>query len=227
MEARPVKTRGILAITSDKGLCGAMNANLFRVLSEVKDECKFVTVGRRGKQFLSRSKRDLVADFSISDKADYREVRPIVEYMVKAFLDEEIDTVEIAFPRFINTMIQEPLLLKILPITNLEECLDKLKLKDEGDSLDHTVDTREIKYEPDIETILEELPTLYVKQQIYQFIISAKASEHSARMVAMKSATDNATSLMESLTLTFNKARQAAITQEIIEIAAATRSNSE
>ena len=227
MEKRPVNTRGILAITSDKGLCGAMNANLFRVLADVKDECKFVSVGRRGKLFLSRAKRDLVADFSITDKADYREVRPIVEYMVKAFLDGEIDTVEIAFPRFINTMIQEPLLLKILPITDLDECLDKLKLKGEDHTLDDTVDPREIKYEPDIVTILEELPSLYVKQQIYQFIISAKASEHSARMVAMKSATDNATSLVENLTLKFNKARQAAITQEIIEIAAATRSNSE
>lgn len=226
MEARPVKTRGVLAITSDKGLCGAMNANLLRLLTEIKDDCKYVSVGRKGKQFLSRSKRDLIADFSISDKVDYREVRPIVEYMVKAFLDGEIDTVEIAFPRFINTMIQKPLLLKILPIADLHECLEQLRLKNEEDTLEHTVDTREMKYEPDVATILDELPALYVKQQIYQYMISAKASEHSARMVAMKSATDNATSLVESLTLKFNKARQAAITQEIIEIAAATASSS-
>ena len=227
MEARPVKTRGVLAITPDKGLCGALNANLFRELAAIKDECKFITVGRRGKQFLSRSRRNLAADFTVSDKASYGEIRPVVEYMVNAFLEGEIDTVEIAFPRFVNTMIQEPLLLKILPIANLDECLEKLRLKNEEGTLENTEDAREIKYEPDIETILNELPTLYVRQQIHQFIISAKASEHSARMVAMKSATDNATTLVEDLTLKFNKARQAAITQEIVEIAAATRSNSE
>jgi F-type H+-transporting ATPase subunit gamma len=226
MEARPVRTRGILAITSDKGLCGAMNANLLRLLSEIKDDCKYVSVGRQGKQFLSRSKKDLIADFSVSDKVDYREVRPIVEYLVNAFMEGEIDTVEIVFPRFINTMVQEPLLLKILPVVDLDECLEKLRLKNEDDTLVHTEDEREMNYEPDVATILDELPSLYLRQQIYQYMISAKASEHSARMVAMKSATDNATSLVESLTLKFNKARQAAITQEIIEIAAATASSS-
>lgn len=226
MEARSVKKRGILAITSDKGLCGAMNANLLRLISQVEGDCDFVSVGRKGKQFLSRTNRNLIADFSISDKVDYREVRPIVEFMVKSFLEGEIDTVEIAFPRYINTMIQKPLLLKILPIVDLEECLEMLCLKNEDDALDAIQDEREIKYEPDVKTILDELPALFVKQQIHQFILSAKASEHSARMVAMKSATDNATSLVDSLTLKFNKARQAAITQEIIEIAAATASSS-
>lgn len=226
MEHRDVKTRGILTITSDKGLCGAMNGNILRLLSETKDNCKFVNVGRKGKQYLSRTGRNLVADFPVSDKAQYAEVRPIVEFMVKAFLDGEIDTVEIVFPRFINTMVQVPMMIKILPIVDLQECLDQLRLKDEKDTLETTHDEREIKYEPNVESILEELPILFVKQQIHQFILSAKASEHSARMVAMKSATDNASSLVDSLTLKFNKARQAAITQEILEIAAATASNS-
>ncbi|MEQ9825706.1 MAG: ATP synthase F1 subunit gamma [Puniceicoccaceae bacterium] len=226
MERREVKTRGILTITTDKGLCGALNANLYRLLSQIQGDCKFVNVGRKGKQYLSRTGRNLVADFQVSDKAQYAEVRPIVEFMVKAFLDGEIDTVEIAFPRFINTMVQEPRLIKILPIVDLQDCLDQLRLKDEEDTLEMTHDDREIKYEPDVASILEELPILFVKQQIHQFILSAKASEHSARMVAMKSATDNASTLVDSLTLKFNKARQAAITQEILEIAAATASNS-
>lgn len=225
MEERPVKKRGILAVSTDKGLCGALNANLFRLLSEAEGDCNFVSIGRKGKQYLSRTGRNLVADFHVSDKSLYSEIRPVVEYMINSFLEGEIDTVEIAFPRFINTMVQEPLLLKILPIVNLEECLEKLKLKNEENTLESTVDDREMKYEPDVEGILKELPAMFVKQQIHQFILSAKASEHSSRMVAMKSATDNASDLMESLTLKFNKARQAAITQEIIELAAATASS--
>lgn len=227
MEARTVKKRGILTITPDKGLCGALNANLFRLISEIKGDADFVNVGRKGKQYISRTGRNLVADFPVSDKAQYAEVRPIVEYMTNAFLEGEIDTVEIAFSRFINTMVQEPKILKILPLVDLEDCLEQLKLNDEEDTLESTADDREIKYEPDVQSILEELPLLFVKQQIHQFILSAKASEHSARMVAMKSATDNASSLVDDLTLKFNKARQAAITQEILEIAAATASNSE
>ncbi len=226
MEARPVKKRGILSITSDKGLCGALNGNLFRLLSEIKDDCNFVNVGRKGKQYLSRTGRNLVADFPVSDKAQYAEIRPIVEYMINAFLEGEIDTVEIAFPRFVNTMVQEPMILKILPMVDLNDCLAQLKLKDEDNTLDATQDEREIKYEPDVQTILSELPALFVKQQIHQFILSAKASEHSARMVAMKSATDNASELADNLTLKFNKARQAAITQEIVELAAATATSS-
>jgi len=227
MEARTVKKRGILTITPDKGLCGALNANLFRLISEIKGDADFVNVGRKGKQYISRTGRNLVADFPVSDKAQYAEVRPIVEYMTNAFLEGEIDTVEIAFSRFINTMVQEPKILKILPLVDLEDCLEQLKLNDEEDTLESTADDREIKYEPDVQSILEELPYLFVKQQIHQFILSAKASEHSARMVAMKSATDNASSLVDDLTLKFNKARQAAITQEILEIAAATASNSD
>jgi len=226
MEQRPVKKRGILTITTDKGLCGALNANLFRLISEIEGESNFVNIGRKGKQYLSRTSRNLVADFPVSDKVMYSEIRPIVDYMINAFLEGEIDTVEIAFPRFINTMIQQPMVLKILPMVDLKECLTQLKLKNEENTLESTADEREIKYEPDVQTILAELPELYVKQQIHQFILSAKASEHSARMVAMKSATDNASKLVESLTLKFNKARQAAITQEILEIAAATASSS-
>ena len=174
MVARPVKKRGILTVTTDKGLCGALNANLFRLISEVKDDADFVNVGRRGKQFLSRTGRNLVADFPVSDKTQYAEVRPIVEYMINAFLEGEIDTVEIAFPRFVNTMIQEPMILKILPLVDLKECLEQLKLKDEDNTLESVADEREIKYEPDVESVLKELPELFVKQQIHQVYLKRK-----------------------------------------------------
>ena len=225
MTERSVKKRGILLISSDKGLCGAMNANLFRSVAEIEGEADFVSVGRKGKQFLSRAGKNLVADFTVSDKVGYGEVRPVIEFLIKSYMDGEIDTVEVLFPRFVNTMVQEPVTVRILPLLNLEEEIDKLKVKGEENTLDETEDDREIKYEPDVETILRDLPELFIKQEVYQFFLSAKASEHSARMVAMKSATDNASSLVDDLTLKFNKARQAAITQEILEIAAATASN--
>lgn len=225
MTKRSVKKRGILLISSDKGLCGAMNANLFRSVAEIEGEADFVSVGRKGKQFLSRAGKNLVADFTVSDKVGYGEVRPVIEFLIKSYMDGEIDTVEVLFPRFVNTMLQEPVTVRILPLLNLEEEIDKLKVKGEENTLDETEDDREIKYEPDVETILRDLPELFIKQEVYQFFLSAKASEHSARMVAMKSATDNASSLVDDLTLKFNKARQAAITQEILEIAAATASN--
>ncbi len=225
MTKRSVKKRGILLISSDKGLCGAMNANLFRSVAEIEGEADFVSVGRKGKQFLSRAGKNLVADFTVSDKVGYGEVRPVIEFLIKSYMDGEIDTVEVLFPRFVNTMVQEPVTVRILPLLNLEEEIDKLKVKGEENTLDETEDDREIKYEPDVETILRDLPELFIKQEVYQFFLSAKASEHSARMVAMKSATDNASSLVDDLTLKFNKARQAAITQEILEIAAATASN--
>jgi F-type H+-transporting ATPase subunit gamma len=226
MVERPVKKRGILVVSTDKGLCGALNANLFRTLAEIEGDAAFVSVGRKAKQYLSRTGRNLIADFSVSDKVGYGEVRPVIEFLLDAYQKEEIDTVEIVFPRFINTMLQQPMNVKILPLVNLDEEIEKLRLKGEEDTLDEIEDGREMKYEPNVETILNDLPELFIKQEIYQFMLSSKASEHSARMVAMKSATDNASTLVDSLTLKFNKARQAAITQEILEIAAATASSS-
>ncbi len=224
MEDREVKKRGILLVSTDKGLCGALNSNLFRMLTDIEDDVDYYSIGRKGKQYLTRSGKNLVADFEVSDQVRFDEIRPILEELLNSYNEGKIDTVEIAFPRFINTMIQNPMIIKILPLVNLDEALALLKLKGEENTLDEEIDEREIKFEPDVATIIEELPKLYVKQEIYQFILSAKASEHSARMVAMKSATDNANNLVDDLTLKFNKARQAAITQEILEIAAATAS---
>lgn len=216
---REIHTRGILLVTTDKGLCGPLNANLFKLVSEVKTPAKFVAVGRKGSQFLARTKRPLIADFPVSDKVGFSEVKAVVDFMVEKFLAGEIDTVEVIHPRFKNTLVQEPLCKPILPLVCLRDFLDE---HEKGTEIAKArADEREMKIEPDAKTVLEALLPYYVRRHIYQLLLSSKASEHSARMVAMKTAKDNASSLLDDLTLQYNKARQAGITQEILEIAAA------
>lgn len=222
-EKREVKTRGILILSTDKGLCGPLNTNLFRkVVDEVKGDAKFVTVGRKATQFISRSKRDLMADFNISDKAEFSELRPMLKFLIDAYEAGEIDTIEVAYPSFVNVLIQEPVIQSLLPIVDLREVLDQLKKRvGEMPALEARSDKREMLFEPSPEEVLEQLPALYVKVIIHQLLLESRAAEYSARMVAMKAATDNASNLVDDLTLDYNKARQAAITQEILEIAAA------
>ncbi len=220
-QTRPVQHRGILVIGTDKGLCGPLNSNLFRQIAEIDRSARFVCVGRKASQFITRAGRELLADFSVSDRVNFSEVRTIVEYMIKAFTEGRIDTVEILFPRYINTLRQEPTLERLVPFRSAHAQLEELRKRLQIKVLEEPVDTREMIYEPSPADILGELPALFIKQEVYQMILDAKASEHSARMVAMKSATDNAKSLESSLTLEYNKARQAAITAEILEIASA------
>ena len=215
---RPINTRGILLVTSDKGLAGPLNANLFKLVTEIKGQVKYVAVGRKGAQFLARSKRDLVADFTVSDRVVFSEVKTVVEFMVKMYLEGTIDTIEVVYARYKNTLVQESIVRPLLPLTNVREFIatnrtgaDGVKFKDDRDML----------YEPNIKSVLEALLPFYINRWVYQMILSAKASEHSARMVAMKTAKDNATKLVGELSLEYNKARQAGITQEILEIAAA------
>ena len=220
-ESRPVKHRGILVISTDKGLCGALNANLFRILSDVDSSAKFVSVGKRASQYLSRTRKDLLADFTISDRAPFSEVRKVVEFLLHAYQEETVDTVEVAYTSFVNTLTQEPEIVRLLPFADLETMLAKLQARFGNDEDEMAKDYREIIFEPSRDEILSELAALFVKQEIYQLILESQASEHSARMVAMKNATDNAGNLVDDLTLQYNRARQAAISQEILEISAA------
>lgn len=223
-EKREVKTRGILVLSTEKGLCGPLNTNLFRkIAEEIKGDAKFITIGRKGTQFISRTKRDLIADFTISDKAAFSELRPMLKLLVECFLKGEVDTIEVAYPSFVNVLVQEPVIQSLLPIIDLSEVLDQLKRRVVGtdEILAARSDAREMTFEPSAEAVLAELPGLYVNVIIHQLVLESRAAEYSARMVAMKSATDNASSLVDDLTLDYNKARQAAITQEILEIAAA------
>ncbi|MBI2511982.1 MAG: ATP synthase F1 subunit gamma [Opitutae bacterium] len=215
---REVKTRGILLITTDKGLAGPLNANLFKLVLDVKSPAKFVAIGRKGAQFLGRAKKDLVADFTVTDRVGFAEVKPVIEFMMKMYLDGEIDTLEVIYPRFKNTLVQEPTLRPLLPLSNVKDFVAHLRAET-GHTAKH--DDRDMLFEPSAQAVLEALLPFYVNRYVYQLMLSAKASEHSARMVAMKTAKDNATKLLGDLTLEYNKARQAGITQEILEIAAA------
>lgn len=217
---REVKTRGILLISTDKGLCGPLNSNLFKLVTEIRTPAKFVAVGKKGAQFLARTRRDLLADFSVSDRASFVEVRTVSEYMVQLFLEGTIDTVEVIYARFKNTLVQEPMVRPVLPLSNLRQFIEALQ-QHAGVVANEFNDTRDMLFEPSAQAVLEALLPFYVNRHIYQLVLSAKASEQSARMVAMKTAKDNATKLLGDLTLEYNKARQAAITQEILEIAAA------
>ncbi len=215
---RPVKSRGILLVTTDKGLCGPLNANLFKLVTEVKGAARFVAIGRKGAQFLARTRRDVLADFSVHDRVPFAEVKTVVEFMIKLYLEGAIDTLEVIYPRFKNTLVQEPIHRPVLPLTNVADFVAQLRAETGAKA---AADTRGMLFEPDPQTVLEALLPFYVNRYVYQLILSAKASEHSARMVAMKTAKDNATNLIGDLTLEYNKARQAGITQEILEIAAA------
>ncbi|MGF1531745.1 MAG: ATP synthase F1 subunit gamma [Puniceicoccaceae bacterium] len=219
-EKREIKRRGILVLGTDRGLCGSLNSSLFREVIKLPAETRFFSVGRKVRQFLARTKRELVADFTVSDQATVREVRLLIDTVRKAYLEGEIDTVEVLFPRFINTLTQVTQTIKVLPISNLSaEISSILPPNFEGREV---VDERDQKFEPDLSTLMDRLLSLFFFRQLYQYVLASKASEQSARMVAMKAATDNANSLVDSLTLEYNKARQAAITQEILEISAAT-----
>ncbi len=215
---RKVENRGVLLISTDKGLCGGLNGNLFRKITEIKTPTKFVTIGRKGTQFLTRTDREVLAEFSMSDKVRFSEARLPIEYLIKAYLEGQIDTIEIIYSHFENTLKQEPLIRPMLPLKNLKEAFDEYVKENDLKSVTH--DTREIQFEPAASNFIDTLLDLFLKNEIYHTILEAKASEHSARMVAMKTATDNAKSLVDDLSLQYNKARQAAITQEILEIAA-------
>jgi F-type H+-transporting ATPase subunit gamma len=219
---REVKTRGILLVTSDKGLCGPLNTNLFKLVTDIKTPAKFVVIGRKGAQFIARTRRDLVADFTVSDRVAFAEVKPVVEFMVKLYLEGTIDTIEVVYPRFKNTLVQEPMIRPLLPLTNVREFIAQNRTGGDGVKF---ADDRDMLFEPDAQSVLEALLPFYVNRWVYQMILSAKASEHSSRMVAMKTAKDNATKLIGDLSLEYNKARQAGITQEILEIAAASFSS--
>jgi F-type H+-transporting ATPase subunit gamma len=217
---REVKTRGILLVTTDKGLCGPLNANLFKLVFEIKTPVKFYAIGRKGSQFLARTRRAMVADFQVHDRAPFSEVKVVAEFMIKQYLEGEIDTIEVIYPRFKNTLVQTPTSHPVLPLRSLKDFLDQLG-EDTGTVRVPHEDRREVLFEPGMHQVLNALLPFYVDHQIHQMVLSARASEHSARMVAMKTAKDNATELLGDLTLEYNKARQASITQEILEIAAA------
>lgn len=205
----------VILLTTDKGLCGALNTNLCReALDYDRERTDFISIGRKGTQFLSRSGRNMVAEFPFRDQPSFIETRSISKMAIEKFLKGEADRVTVLFPRFVNTLSQVPTALPLLPITGLAEM-------GFGEEIGAQADDSALLIEPDARSVLDAILPYYVHFELFQTLLGARASEHSARMVAMKSATDNAKQLVKDLTLEYNKARQASITNEILEIATA------
>ncbi len=218
LQEREVEKELVIVIGTDRGLCGPLNTNLFKLLSQFdSSKTDFISVGRKAKNFIAKTKRNLVADFSVEDPAQIKNTRPITRLLRERFLNGEADRVKIAFPKFINTLTQEPRIETVLPINPIS--LEREALEDPAGL--EKVSGFGFVFEPHPQEILNELIPAYLHSLVYQIVLDARASEHSARMVAMKNATDNAKELQKDLTLEYNKARQAAITNEIAEIATA------
>jgi F-type H+-transporting ATPase subunit gamma len=215
-ERKEVKREIVLVITTDKGLCGALNTNLLRELNQF-DAAKttFVAVGRKGAQYLGRLKRDLAAEFELKEAFTFLECKQASKFCIEKFVSGDVDKVTVAFTDFKSTLRQEPALKVILPVQNFE--LDDLH----GAKTEVAVNTTEYLFEPSAGGVLEHLVPHYIHFAVYQMVLESRASEHSARMVAMKNATDNAKQLIKDLTLEYNKIRQAGITTELLEITTA------
>jgi F-type H+-transporting ATPase subunit gamma len=211
----------ILVVSTDKGLCGALNTNLLREASALPADASFVSIGKRAKAFIARTGRNLLADFEVSEKASFPETKQVSQFLIDRFLAGEASSVSVLYTKFINTLVQKPQQARILPMEELSGAAISLAGKDGDEPPADSGAHLDYHYEPSALAVLSELLPTYIHFQVYHMILEARASEHSARMVAMKSATDNAKSLIKDLTLEYNKVRQAGITNEILEIAAA------
>lgn len=208
LRRREVRNVGIVHITPNRGLCGGLPGNLNRKATALALDAgapaHIIAVGRKGRDFFRRSNLPIRAEFTgLPDYPDYAEVLPIARVVIDDYLREEIDQVFLVYAYFVNTVTQEPRAQQLLPIEPPVEAAT------------HGVD---YIYEPSREAVLAELLPRYVEMQIYEAVLEAIASEQSARMVAMRNATDAANEMIDVLTLTYNKARQEQITKELLDI---------
>ena len=218
LHIRPLKKELVLIISTDKGLCGALNTNLFREAANF-DSAKtaFVVTGKKARQFIARTKRELLADFELKDAPTFVETKPIAKFCMEKFLNRDVDKVSVLYTHFINTINQRSVVQTLLPISSFD-----LPKNEADEEAKQAVDPMlGYVFEPNAETVLDVMLPYYLQYQVFQMILDARASEHSARMVAMKNATDNANQFIKDLTLEYNKMRQAGITMELLEIATA------
>ena len=212
IERKEIKRVGYLVVSTDRGLCGGLNSNLFRrILAEIRDwqtkgvEVDVVTIGNKANAFFKRLKVNLIGSVShLGEKPQVAQLIGVIKVMLDSYSDGRIDRLSLAYNDFINTMSQKPTLDVLLPLPPSDELA--------------TTHDWDYIYEPSADVVLEHVLTRYVESLVYQATLENLASEHAARMVAMKSASDNASKAIETLNLIYNKARQAAITQEISEI---------
>jgi F-type H+-transporting ATPase subunit gamma len=221
MEVRAVKKRALILVSTDRGLCGGLNGNLFREAAKLdKAATVFIAAGRKGAQFIARTKRSLAAEFTYKDTPQFAEARAISKFAQELFLKGDVDAVDILFPRFINTLTQQPQIVPFLPVGKISAVTVGLNAPpEELKSTAPRADTFE--FEPSEEAVLGALLPHSLNFQMHQILLETKASEQSARMVAMKNATDNAKQIIKDLTLEYNKLRQANITKELLEITTA------
>jgi F-type H+-transporting ATPase subunit gamma len=216
LEVRAVRKRAVILIGTDKGLCGALNTNLFRVASQFDPATTvFIAAGKRAAQFIARTHRQLAAEFAFGDSPRMDEARAIANFARDLFLKGEVDEVKVVATLFINTLSQKAGVVEFLPIGEIKG----LKIPGAESEADLTSDTTDLLFEPGPEEVLSYLFGHYLNIFIYRVLLEAKASEQSARMVGMKNATDSATGLTKDLTLEYNKLRQGNITKELLEIA--------
>jgi F-type H+-transporting ATPase subunit gamma len=207
-----VKRVGLIVITTDKGLCGALNTNLLRmVLAQHKqwqtdgEEIDVCCIGNKGLGFMQRLGANIVSQaVQIGDRPQMDKLIGTIKVMLDAYTDDRFDRLMLAYNRFVNTMKQEPVLEQLLPLS--------------GERLGAPETVWDYLYEPEAKTVLDQVMTRYIEAIIFQSVAENMASEQSARMVAMKAASDNAATLIDELTLVYNKNRQAGITKELSEI---------
>ena len=215
LEKREVRKTAVILISGDKGLCGALNTNLFRLASKFDTQSTvFITAGRKGAQWVSRTRRQLAAEFQYGDTPRFAEARAIATMARDLFLKGDVDQVQVASTQFVNTLTQRPVAIDFLPVGEIKG----LTIEGAPTERELAITPTVFQFEPNPEYILGYLLGHYLNIYIYQVLLNAKASEQSARMVAMKNATDNANELIEDLTLEYNKLRQGNITKELLEI---------
>lgn len=216
LEPREIKTSALIVMTPDRGLSGPLNSNLFRRTAQylrtesVDTNPDVIAVGKKGRDFLTKTGQNVVAEFiQLGDRPTLDDVRPIVDVAMAEFLEGKVDAVYMLYPKFINTLSQVPTVIQLLPIERPEA--------GDGDSSNDDVD---YIFEPDAKTVLQEILPRYLETIVYQAVLETVASFYSSQMVAMRNATDNAKELVDDLKLSYNKARQAQITNEVAEISA-------
>jgi F-type H+-transporting ATPase subunit gamma len=216
-----IRTIGMVLITADKGLCGSYNHNMVQAaagfIAELSYPVELITVGKRGRDAMWRMKKTIVAEFSdLPPQPRLLDITPIARTVIDGFVSGQYDVVYLAHTDFINTLNQRPAIWQLLPIRPLHLGATPIS---EHRGQEASESTGEYLYEPDPATILNTVLPRFTELQIYQAVLESLASEHSARMVAMRNATENATELLDDLTLTYNRARQEAITKEMLDIA--------
>jgi F-type H+-transporting ATPase subunit gamma len=219
MQSRPVKRAGIVLMTPDRGLAGALSGNVNRRAGVLAGELRrqtenpelpisFIAVGRKGRDFLVRTRQNLIAEFTrLGDQPSLADVRAIAQAVSDSYIAGQVDKVMLVYPKYVSTVVQTPTVMQLLPV-------QPPALQEAGGA------TPQYIFEPDAETIFAELLPRYVETLIHQPLLETVASFYAAQMVAMRNATDNANDLLDDLTLTYNKARQGAITTQILEIVA-------